>query len=381
VALVASGIEEKIINHTLIVFSGRQGIGKSRWMQKLVPPHLKEAHYYSGSVDPGNKDSLTLLAECLWVDLDELETLNKSEIGELKHLITLPSIKVRRPYDKYHEHYPRRASLMGSVNTPQFLNDTTGSRRFLAFEVLKIDHEHTIDIDLVYAQALSLFKSDFRHWFDHKDIEKITKANEQFQIMTFEEELLTESFEPVQKEAAIEFLNATEMLQVLSDINGYLSLTNSSVIAIGKLMTKHGFSRVKVGKTYKYAVKRKIAGLKIDKILKEVYNAINDKKVFLSKEDKMPSVEIKMLTNIVFLESALFKYFDIDYDSEPQQTQFSKIQAVIEDANNVSFEEQDIKILKVLLKVHKVPTSIREKKDKHNAVKIQNFALKQKNWV
>lgn len=29
-------------------------------------------------------------------------------------------------------------------------------------------------------------------------------------------------------------------------------------------------------------------------ILKEVYNAINERKVFLSEEDKMPSVEITL---------------------------------------------------------------------------------------
>ena len=54
---------------------------------------------------------------------------------------------MRKAYGHNNENMPRRASFAGSVNTAQFLNDTTGSRRFLCFEVEHIEYNHEIDIN------------------------------------------------------------------------------------------------------------------------------------------------------------------------------------------------------------------------------------------
>ncbi|WP_317125059.1 VapE domain-containing protein [Kaistella daneshvariae] len=44
---------------------------------------------------------------------------------------------MRKAYGHNNENIPRRANFAGSVNTAQFLKDTTGSRRFVCFELEK----------------------------------------------------------------------------------------------------------------------------------------------------------------------------------------------------------------------------------------------------
>lgn len=253
VAMVACVLDEKQVNQTVIVFSGKQGLGKTTWMEKLMPKQLKE-YIFSGTINPNNKDTLIHLAECMLINLDELENLNRSEIGSLKEIITKTHIRMRKAYGHNNENLPRRASFAGSVNTAQFLNDTTGSRRFLCFEVEHIEYTHDIDINKVYAQALQLKEDGFRHWFNQEEIKEINANNEQYQIMSPEEELLLTWYEPTTKENANAFLKTTEIAVRLS-IVANININDSTVNKLGKALKKHGFLRMAKNKTYVYAVK------------------------------------------------------------------------------------------------------------------------------
>lgn len=62
VAMVACVTNEKAINQTVIVFSGKQGVGKTTWIEKLIPKPLKD-YMFSGTINPNNKDTLIHLAE------------------------------------------------------------------------------------------------------------------------------------------------------------------------------------------------------------------------------------------------------------------------------------------------------------------------------
>ena len=253
VAMVGCVLNDKVINHTVIVFSGKQGLGKTTWVEKLVPKQLKE-YLFSGTINPNNKDTLVQLAECMLINLDELENLNRSEIGSLKEIITKTQIRMRKAYGHNNETMPRRASFAGSVNTAQFLNDSTGSRRFLCFEVEGIQYQHDVDINLVYAQALLLFNDGFRYWFDQEEIKSITENNEQYQLRSPEEELLLTWFEPCTKETATSFLNASQIAAKLAE-RTKLTLTDGTINKIGKSLKKHKFIRLIRQGNPVYAVK------------------------------------------------------------------------------------------------------------------------------
>nr|WP_315215710.1 VapE domain-containing protein [uncultured Flavobacterium sp.] len=253
VAMVGCVLDEKVINHTVIVFSGKQGLGKTTWVEKLVPKQLKE-YLFSGTINPNNKDTLVQLSECMLINLDELENLNRSEIGSLKEIITKTQIRMRKAYGHNNETMPRRASFAGSVNTAQFLNDSTGSRRFLCFELEGIKYQHNVDINMAFSQALFLFKSGFRYWFDQEEIKSITENNEQYQLHSPEEELLLTWFEPIERENATLFLNASQIAAKLAE-KAKININDGTINKIGKALKKHNFIRISIKTGYVYAIK------------------------------------------------------------------------------------------------------------------------------
>ncbi|WP_394757886.1 VapE domain-containing protein [Flavobacterium sp.] len=252
VAMVGCVLDDKVINHTVIVFSGKQGLGKTTWVEKLVPKQLKE-YLFSGTINPNNKDTLVQLAECMLINLDELENLNRSEIGSLKEIITKTQIRMRKAYGHNNETMPRRASFAGSVNTAQFLNDSTGSRRFLCFELEGIKYQHDVDINLAFSQALCLFKSGFRFWFDQEEIKSITENNEQYQLRSPEEELLLTWFEPSERENANAFLNTSQIAAKLAE-KAKINITDGTINKLGKALKKHNFIRFNTKNGYVYSL-------------------------------------------------------------------------------------------------------------------------------
>lgn len=177
-----------------------------------------------------------------------------NEIGSLKEIITKTHIRMRKAYGHNNENMPRRASFAGSVNTTQFLNDTTGSRRFLCFEVENIEYTHDIDINKVYAQAVELYKSEFRHWFNQEEIKEINANNEQYQLKSAEEEeLLLCWFNVADRESANNFYTTTQIAVRLSE-KAKLNITDSTVNKLGKALKKYGFLRLKKNGVYVYAV-------------------------------------------------------------------------------------------------------------------------------
>ena len=250
VGVVACIMDEDATNQEMIVLSGKQGIGKTKWLLKLLPFKLRK-YKYSGSVNANNKDTLIYLSECMFINLDELEAIKGIQLEYLKFLITKESVKLRRPYGRVSEDLPRRASFVASVNNNEFLNDLSGSRRFLCFEILDVDYIHDIEIDAVYAQAYFLWKSGFKYWFDNEEIDEINSSNENHRIKTIEETLLFEKFESCGENEATEILTATEILVILHSGNRN-NVNNASLQTLGKVLSHYKFNHAKrkKGKVY-----------------------------------------------------------------------------------------------------------------------------------
>ena len=254
VASVASVTDHDVVNHTAIIFSGAQGIGKTTWMLNLCPPQLK-SYIFSGTINPNNRDTLMQLSECMFINLDELENMTRSEIGTVKEIITKSAIRVRRAYGFHNESLVRRASFMGSVNTTQFLTDTTGSRRFLCFDVRAIDYDLRIDISRVFSQAFAIYKSGFKFWFDPEEAQEINRNNEQFLLYSPEEELLLANFSPVALSKAKRFLTSSQIIAEVSENSACsLGLNLGSTIRMGLALKKNGFEKRKSNGLHLWAV-------------------------------------------------------------------------------------------------------------------------------
>jgi len=192
---VSCALNDKDTNQNALILVGPQGRYKTTWLNRLVPNAL-ENYKFVGTINPDNKDTLIHLAECFLINLDELETLRKHELGSLKSIMTLQHIHVRRPYARIAENLIRRASFVGSINRSEFLNDETGTRRFLTYEIDSIDLNDSVNIDGVYAQAYSLLKNGFRYYFDKDEIVDVNAHNEQFSIRATEDGLIEKLIRP-----------------------------------------------------------------------------------------------------------------------------------------------------------------------------------------
>lgn len=258
---VACSINPSIVNQNVLVFVGKQGIGKSTWLNRLVPPSL-EGYLYSGIVNPNNKDTLVNLAENFIINLDELENLNKTELGSLKALITQSAIKLRKAYGIFNENFTRRASFVGSVNEVEFLTDPTGNRRYLVISCLDINYTHKVDIDKVYSQAYFLYKKhqkkpdSFQYFFDKDQVKLIEENNDMFNRISIEEELVLKYFRIPNvddPQSAILELQPTEIMKFLSEVE-QIRQDTSVLRKLGLALQKHNFKKVSRGASKLYKV-------------------------------------------------------------------------------------------------------------------------------
>lgn len=196
VAVVANVLNDsECKNHTMIVLTGGQGKFKTTWINNLCPKQLNPTYLYCGKPDIDNERKMNqLIAEFFLINLDDtLKEINKKNENMMKNYITTPFVTYDKKFDPYINSYPHLASFIGSVNGNEFLNDSTGSRRFLPFEVenINIKDAQNIDMDLVWSQAYKLYESGFVYWFNDKEVEELNKCNLAFAMISQEEELLS----------------------------------------------------------------------------------------------------------------------------------------------------------------------------------------------
>ena len=243
VAAVACAIDPGAENHSVLLLSGEQGLGKTTWCRHLVPPELA-GYVYSGNVDPSSKDASLLMSDCFLIVLDELSGQSRMELNRLKAMITKDSVRERRAYAHNAETYMRRASFVATVNDSQVLTDRTGSRRFLCFEATAIDYRCPVDHAGIYAQALALFRSGFKYWFSDMDITEINANNEPFQQSSPEEELFFTYFRRPERFEAPLYLSSSDILAKLAE-KTRLSITNLNVNNLGKMLKRADFEQTK----------------------------------------------------------------------------------------------------------------------------------------
>lgn len=241
------------VNDVCLVFQSGQGIGKTRWMRRLLPNKFRKEYLYEGNIDTKNKDHVMYLSQYWFIHLDELETLRQNDINAIKSYITRQRISVRRAFGRYKTNYVRRASFLGSVNDDKFLSDMTGNRRWLVFKTKAIDYMHDVDAEKLWAQVYYLYKKGYRHWFNLDEIKVINRQNEKFRSVSLEEELLLRYFDFNKKTKSGEYLSSSEIVQkTLANVPNFTSKVRNNIM--GRALSKHSKSKIIKGGVTKYFV-------------------------------------------------------------------------------------------------------------------------------
>ena len=217
VAMVASWVSPKVVNHEMLVLIGEQGSYKTTWFSYLLPPQLRDYFYTKTNSGMVSKDDLITLSKYGLMCWEELDSMQPKELNKLKAAMTMPSINEREAYARYHENRPHIASFCGTGNNLQFLSDTTGTRRWLPFEVESIESplSSPFDYDAIYSQAYTLYQQGFRYWFSPDEIRRMARHNEQFETVHSELELVDLHFRKPKAGEGRELVSATMALQMI----------------------------------------------------------------------------------------------------------------------------------------------------------------------
>lgn len=201
-----------------VVLQGPQGLGKGRWIKKLVPedkcPNVLKPE---ASINPTQKDSEEQTI-CYWiVELAELEGIFKrSEIAFIKSFLTRAFDVLRKSYGKRAGTYPRRTVFIASVNHKLFLRDTTGNRRFWPITCLKIDHNHDIDMQQVWAEFYEDWKAGEQFWLTEAEYEALKEINHEHESVEPVTEAIIQGYDWNEPNLAKwEWKTATEILQAI----------------------------------------------------------------------------------------------------------------------------------------------------------------------
>jgi putative DNA primase/helicase len=182
----------------VLTFQGIQGATKTTWLSSLLPREYKGEKFSSRYILTGstlqldNKDSIKQNVSCWINELGELDaTFRKSDIAALKAFLSKLRDILRLPYAKAECSFARSTSFCASVNDEQFLNDSSGSRRFGVVKLIALETNKT-DMQQLWAEVWQLYASGEQWWLDKETENAMQLRNEQHQnISPIEDAILT----------------------------------------------------------------------------------------------------------------------------------------------------------------------------------------------
>ena len=241
VAMVASWVDDEVVNQAVLVLIGDQGIYKTTWFSHLLPPELRDYFRIKVNSSRMGKDDLITLSQYGLVCYEELDVMTPSNVNTMKSVVTMPAIDERPAYGHYTEHMPHVASFCGTGNNVQFLTDVTGNRRWLSFVVESITSPREVPFDYegIYAQAYALYLQGFRHYFSKAEEEVLKEHNKTFETPQSEQEAVMTHFRPPRDGERGDFYTATDILGKI----GYNPALRLTIEKIGSAMKALGFKR------------------------------------------------------------------------------------------------------------------------------------------
>jgi len=125
-ALVARVMEPGIKFDHVLILEGLQGIGKSTALSIIAGPEwFSDAH-----INVADKDAIVNMTGKWLVEMGELSGMKKADVDQMKEFISRTVDRVRLPYGRRAENFPRQCVFVGTTNNDEYMKDDTGNRRF-----------------------------------------------------------------------------------------------------------------------------------------------------------------------------------------------------------------------------------------------------------
>ena len=235
-AIAAAYSPDGVMARGVLVLQGAQYIGKTRWLTSLVPANLNLVNT-GKSLNVHDKDSLMNVLSGWLAELGELDaTFKKSDIAALKAFLTQTVDEIRRPYAAASSRYARRTVFAASVNDETFLGDPTGNSRFWVIPVSAVVHDHSIDMQQLWAEVLALWKGGEVHYLSQSEMGEVSVHNNQFEQADPIVELISDGLAWSDfSETRCKWMSASEILRWLDVRNPSKRDTSLAGAAVLKL--------------------------------------------------------------------------------------------------------------------------------------------------
>ena len=231
-------------NECVPTLIGTQGCGKTTFVVRLLPPHLRE--YYLDHLNLSNKfDKEMALTNNLLVNLDELDAIRPCQHAALKQTLSKSKVNGRPIYGCSQEDRPRYASFVATTNNPHPLTDATGSRRYICLTIPEgkfIDNTGDIDYDQLYAQVLyelRVLKSPY--WFNNDEVARIQELNLNYVEEKDIADIVGVCFRKPELGEQPKSMNCDGLLKIITKAYPSVKSNHSTKIYLGKAMRALGF--------------------------------------------------------------------------------------------------------------------------------------------
>lgn len=211
---IAKAIEAA--RNPMFILVGAQKTGKSYFAKWLCP--LPD-HFLRDNINPDDKDSHLRLTDHFVWEVEELgATTRRADVESLKAFVTRDWVKKRPAFGKQLVRKPALCSFVGTVNNDGagFLNDFTGTTRFLSCEVNEIDFDYTItDVNLLWAEAYHYYRTVPGCWeLTHDEELKQAEINKAYEVPSALEEVISDLFDVTLDDG--DFVTTFELKQILA---------------------------------------------------------------------------------------------------------------------------------------------------------------------
>jgi putative DNA primase/helicase len=215
---VAAALRDDFRTRGVLTLQGPQGCGKTSWIARLVPPGLRQEFVkLDHHMDAHNKDSVFIAVSHWITEIGELDSSFKRDVSRLKGFLTNDCDKLRLPYAWSPIELRRKTVFAASVNEMNFLVDATGNSRFWTIPVVKLDYEHTIDMQQLFAQLALEVDAGAPWWLTPEEEALLEEHNARFKAVSVIEERLLEQLE--QEPGKPQNMTAIEVLRAIGIMN------------------------------------------------------------------------------------------------------------------------------------------------------------------
>lgn len=241
-----------LTNELNFILVGGKNTGKTKFFKYLLPPEL-EIYFGMSQLCRGTDDEI-LMCQKLIILNDEYGGKGRNDERTEKRLMAADFFSLRVPYGKGNIDMRRIASLCGTCNETNPLDDATGNRRIIVMESIgkfNYDLYNSVDKYQLLAEAYAAYKEGERPELNDQDIITLEATTDgEYSKVVMEGEMILQHFMVPEKCEPWDFMTATEIKIFLENF----TRSNLSINKIGAQLKKIGYERVKQRGVYGYNI-------------------------------------------------------------------------------------------------------------------------------